>query len=31
MAGEKHNENVIFYLPDDKHRTHHSQVEVHYI
>jgi hypothetical protein len=22
---------MIFYLPEDKHRTHYSQAEVHYI
>jgi hypothetical protein len=31
MADEQRNVNVIIYLPEDKHRTHYSQVEVHYI
>jgi hypothetical protein len=31
MTGKQRNENVIIYLPDDKHRTHYSQTEVHYI
>jgi hypothetical protein len=31
MAGEQRNANVIIYLPKDKHRTHYSQAEVHYI
>jgi hypothetical protein len=31
MAGEQRNVNVIIYLPEDKHRTHYSQADVHYI
>jgi hypothetical protein len=31
MAGEQRNENVIIYLLDNKHQTHYSQAEVHYI
>jgi hypothetical protein len=31
MAGEQRNENIIIYLPDNKHRTHYSETEVHYI
>jgi hypothetical protein len=31
MAREQRNENIIIYLSDDKHRTHYSQAEVHYI
>jgi Plant mobile domain len=31
MAGEQRNENVMIYLSEDKHRTHYSQTEVHYI
>jgi hypothetical protein len=31
MAGEQLNENIILYLPDDKHRTHYNQIEIHYI
>jgi hypothetical protein len=31
MVGEQRNENIIFYLPDDKHRTHYSQAEIHFI
>jgi hypothetical protein len=31
MTGEQRNANVVIYHPNDKHRIHYSQTEVHYI
>jgi hypothetical protein len=31
MIDEQRNEIIIIYLSNDKHQTHYSQVEVHYI